>query len=213
MNTNSGLPEAAKGRKSAYVARNRLRILLAAQEVMAEFGQESTVEAVSERAEIAVSTIYKHFETRDSLFEEALIAAFYDWEIWALAQLPANATDLEIFALPARLLLRIPETHPIYAKLIASQSIIGPNVINAISEKMHIVAMRLVASGTLKSDDIEIRLRNLHGAMVQAMEHRLANPTPDNSEVDRALEIALEMVGLSPSQAKKLCTGPLTFKL
>lgn len=197
------------GRKSAYVARNRAKIILAAQEVMAQLGTASTVEAVSERAEIASSTIYKHFETRNDLFEAALISAFQDWEAWALAQLPKGATDIELAFLPARLLLRIPETHPSYAKLIGSLSGVGLNISLFVGQKMNALVWKLVGAGVLKIDDVDARLRNLQGAILQTLEHRLANPGVSNSDVDKSLEIALGMIGLSPSQAKKLCSTPL----
>jgi AcrR family transcriptional regulator len=197
------------GRKSAYVARNRAKIILAAQEVMAQLGTASTVEAVSERAQIASSTIYKHFETRNDLFEAALISAFQDWEAWALAQLPKGATDLELAFLPARLLLRIPETHPIYAKLIGSFSGVGLNVSMVVVNKMNALVWKLVSDGVLKIDDVDIRLRNLQGAILQTLEHRIGNPDVSNSDVDKSLEIALSMIGVSPSQAKKLCSAPL----
>lgn len=213
MKTDSGQPAAAGGRKSAYVARNRIKILLAAQQVMAEHGLECTVEAVSEKADIAVSTIYKHFETRDSLFQEALIVAFRDWEDWALRQIPQGATDLEHFVFPARLLMHIPETHPTYAKLIASQPGIGLKVITTITVQMNAVALKLAKAGLLKTDALEIRLRNLQGAMLQAIEHRLANPSSAVADAEKALEIALTMIGLTASQSKKLCTESLELKL
>jgi len=213
VKTKPVLPAPAGGRKSAYVARNRTKILLAAQEVMAEFGVECTVEAVSEKADIAVSTIYKHFTTRDELFQEALITAFGDWEAWALGQLPDKATDLEILVTPARLLLRIPETHPTYAKLIASQPGVGLGVITRIIVQMNAVALRLVKAGVLDNVDFEIRLRNLQGAMLLAIEHRIANPNSGNVEADKALEIALPMIGLTSAQARKLCTVQLNVKL
>ncbi len=202
-------PSVEGGRKSAYVARNRAKIILAAQEVMAQLGTASTVEAVSERAEIASSTIYKHFETRNDLFEAALISAFQDWEAWALAQLPKGATDLELAFLPARLLLRIPETHPTYAKLIGSFSGLGLNISVVVGKKMNALVWKLVSTGVLKIDDVDIRLRNLQGSMLQTLEHRLGNPDISNSDVDKSLEIALSMIGLSPTQAKKLCSTPL----
>jgi len=50
------------GRKSAYVARNREVILKAAITVFAREGAKATMDDVSDQAQIAMSTVYKHFK-------------------------------------------------------------------------------------------------------------------------------------------------------
>jgi hypothetical protein len=75
--------------------------------------------------------------------------------------------------------------------------------------KMNALVWKLVSDGVLKIDDVDIRLRNLQGAILQTLEHRIGNPDVSNSDVDKSLEIALSMIGVSPSQAKKLCSAPL----
>ena len=51
------------GRKAAYVARNRAALIKSAQAIFAELGGAATIEEVAAHAEVAVSTVYKHFET------------------------------------------------------------------------------------------------------------------------------------------------------
>jgi AcrR family transcriptional regulator len=53
------------GRKAAYVARNREALLKSTQEVLAIKGEMVTIEDIAEHAEVAVSTIYKHFKDKD----------------------------------------------------------------------------------------------------------------------------------------------------
>ena len=50
------------GRKSAYVARNRAAILRAALSVFARDGVDATMEDVADEAQVAMSTVYKHFK-------------------------------------------------------------------------------------------------------------------------------------------------------
>jgi AcrR family transcriptional regulator len=203
-------PEVAKGgRKSAYVARNRNRIVQAAQQVMAESGTESTIEAVSEVAEIAVSTIYKHFETRDALFEAALAEAMYEWEIWAFDQADEASSELERFVKPVRLLLRIRESHPLYAKMIATNPATVLNAMPTLTAHMSKDARALAKAGLLVTDDFEVRLRNLQGALLQTFLYALTSPDLDFKEIDKALEVALGMIGIAPDQAKRLCSQPI----
>jgi AcrR family transcriptional regulator len=199
------------GRKSAYVARNRNRIIQAAQQVMAESGADSTVEAVSEVAEIAVSTIYKHFETRDALFEAAISEAMYEWEHWAFDQAGEQATELQRFVQPIRLLLRIRESHPLYAKMIAANPNTVLSALPTLVANMSKNALDLAKAGLLVVDDLEIRLRNVQGSFLQTFLYALKEPNVDFREIDRAIEIALGMIGISPSQAKKLCSQELKY--
>jgi AcrR family transcriptional regulator len=197
------------GRKSAYVARNRTRIVQAAQHVMAESGAESTIETVSEVAEIAVSTIYKHFESRDALFEAALAEAMYDWEHWAFGQVSEDSTELERFVRPLRLLLRIKESHPLYAKMIATNPNTVLSAMPTLTAHMAADARVLAKAGLLVIDDFEVRLRNLQGSLLQTFLYVLVEPDIELTEIDKAIEIALGMIGISPEQAKQLCSLPL----
>jgi hypothetical protein len=49
--------------------------------------------------------------------------------------------------------------------------------------------------------------------MLQAIEYRLANPSSAVADAEKAIEIALTMIGLTASQSKKLCTGSLELQL
>jgi AcrR family transcriptional regulator len=49
--------------------RNRERLLEAAAEVFSAGGPEASLEAVARRAGVGIGTLYRHFPTRESLFE------------------------------------------------------------------------------------------------------------------------------------------------
>ena len=62
--------------------RNRELLLLAAAEVFRSGGAQASLEAVAKRAELGIGTLYRHFPTREALFE-----AVYRREIEQLADL------------------------------------------------------------------------------------------------------------------------------
>jgi AcrR family transcriptional regulator len=70
----------------ADAARNRLRLLDAAKAVFSAGGPEASLEAVARRAGVGIGTLYRHFPTREALFE-----AVYRREVDELAAL-AEAT-------------------------------------------------------------------------------------------------------------------------
>ena len=70
--------------------RNRERVLEAAKAVFAEGGPAGSLEAVARRAGVGVGTLYRHFPTRQALFE-----AVYRREVEQLAELAEQlGTDL-----------------------------------------------------------------------------------------------------------------------
>jgi AcrR family transcriptional regulator len=66
----------------ADAARNRERLLAAAKAVFSAGGAEASLEAVARRADVGIGTLYRHFPTREALFE-----AVYRREVDDLAAL------------------------------------------------------------------------------------------------------------------------------
>ncbi|NDW03352.1 TetR/AcrR family transcriptional regulator [Jiella pacifica] len=75
-------PTPAIRRPRADSLRNREKLLGAAAAVFRETGGEGTLEAVARRAGVGIGTLYRHFPTREALFE-----AVYRREIDQLAEL------------------------------------------------------------------------------------------------------------------------------
>lgn len=179
---------------------------------MAQMGPESTIEAVSERAEIAISTIYKHFQTRDDLFEEAIASSMLDWEIWAFSQTDESASELEKLITPVRWLFRLGETHPLYAKMLAAAPSMMMQALPKLTSKISQHIRELVSEGILEIDDVEVRLRNLQGSILQTFLYKLENPKASNSDADKAIEIAVSLIGVPANKARELCSKELSLK-
>jgi AcrR family transcriptional regulator len=78
-----GLESAKRRRKPrADSILNRERLLEAAAEIFAAGGAQASLEAVARRAEVGIGTLYRHFPTREALFE-----AVYRREVDQLADL------------------------------------------------------------------------------------------------------------------------------
>jgi hypothetical protein len=69
MPTRKNVLPANTGRRSTFVARNRATLLRFTQNVLAEIEPTATIDQISEAADISVSTIYQHFETKELLFQ------------------------------------------------------------------------------------------------------------------------------------------------
>src|ERR1700687_278391 len=76
-------------RPRADAVRNRERVLEAAKAVFSAGGPDASLEAVAKRAGVGIGTLYRHFPTRDALFE-----AVYRREVQQLGEL-AEALQTE----------------------------------------------------------------------------------------------------------------------
>src|SRR3984957_9590872 len=69
-------------RPRADAVRNRERVLAAAKAVFSKGGADASLEAVAKRAQVGIGTLYRHFPTREALFE-----AVYRHEVQHLSDL------------------------------------------------------------------------------------------------------------------------------
>src|SRR5216684_5644043 len=69
-------------RPRADAVRNRERVLAAAKAVFSAGGSDASLEAVARHAGVGIGTLYRHFPTREALFE-----AVYRREVEQLADL------------------------------------------------------------------------------------------------------------------------------
>ena len=202
-----GLP--ITGRKTAYVMRNRNALIKSAQEVFAQRGSEATVEDIAEHAEVSVSTIYAHFETKEDLFKIAILSAHNDWSEFAF-QIAQTFTDpLTMLITPARLLLRLKKTHPFYAELNARNIKEVQSITPVLSNGLKDHVMALIASGDLVMDNPQIRIENFSGCMLVAFQKHILDPGAKEIDADNAIEIAMGMLNISPAKAKKLAHAAL----
>jgi AcrR family transcriptional regulator len=72
----------------ADAVRNRERVLAAAKAVFSKGGADASLEAVAKRASVGIGTLYRHFPTREALFE-----AVYRREVQQLSELAEQLED------------------------------------------------------------------------------------------------------------------------
>ena len=197
------------GRKSAYVARNRASLLRSTQELLAEVGPEASIDQFAEAAEIAVSTIYKHFENKEALVEAAFVEAFHDWEEWADQILPETKDPMENLIMPMRLFLRLKKTHPLYAAMSAHNLADLPKYFHGTEEGMIEHIGELMKSKIIDIDSPAIRIRSISACILAGLADQLLNPSAKESDADATVEVILSILGISPAKAKKLAHEPM----
>jgi AcrR family transcriptional regulator len=98
----AGLPIAGARRERADAAANRLRILAAARQVLAERGAEGTsLDAVARAANVGKGTVFRRFGDRSGLFQALMddhLRAFQDAFLFGTPPLGPGAPALERLA-------------------------------------------------------------------------------------------------------------------
>ena len=199
----------SQGRKANSVARNRQAIIAGTQEVLAEFGPEATIDQISEKTGMAVSTLYMHFSNKEELFQIAIQSAFFDWEEWVREHTSSISNDLERLVAPMRVFVRVKKTHPKYANLVTHNFETVLQILPLMTIQLQSNINELVDSGKLKISDVPTRAQNIASVALSQLREQLTNPKAKPQDADKAIEIALTMLGISPSVAKKLTTADL----
>jgi AcrR family transcriptional regulator len=200
-------PEA--GRKAAYFARNRAALISATQVLLGEKGWNATIDEVAAHAGVSVSTVYKHFETKDLLFETCAIESWNEFEAWAL-QLAINFKDpLEQLVVPMRLMIRGQMSHPVLAQMLAKNVAEFTALVPLFTKNLGNHMRELVKAKVLEIDNPDLRIMNLKAVLIRVFFLQLESPKPKQAEADLALSLALPMIGISPAKAKALMELPL----
>ncbi len=200
---------AASGRKSAYVARNRLSILKATQKVLAEEGAGASIDQFAEVAAVSVSTIYKHFENKEALIAAAFLEAFRDWEDWCDLQVVGTTDPLEELVLPMRYFLRLKRTHPLYAQMNLNNLALASSYMASIEIGLLNHISELSKKKILNIQDTKIRVRSVSACVFAALVEQLTNPDAKESDADKAIQVILGILGLSDTQAKQLSSSKI----
>ena len=198
-----------KGRKAAYFARNRAALILATQELLGDKGWNATIEQVASHAEISVSTVYQHFDSKDELFKASISEAWATFVGWALNAASNTKDPVEQLVVPMRLMNRMHVTHPMYAQMVAKNQNEITQLIPALTKDLGDAMRQLLKAKILEVDNAEIRISNLKAVLWQIFLLHLNDPKVKATEADLAIAIALPMLGISASKANAITTAEL----
>ena len=198
-----------KGRKAAYVLRNRETLLRSTQEVLAVKGHAVTIEDIADHAQVAVSTIYKHFSDKDALISTTMLWGFSEW-MTKVQSLGDDLTDpLEKLVLPMRLFVRVKSTHPSHARNIVNFLDITTQFLPILESELSQHIQDLTKAKLLTCDDPDVAARNLQAVLLSTVVNQVNNQKAKVEDADASIRVALSMVGISEAKARKLTESKL----
>jgi AcrR family transcriptional regulator len=147
--------------------RNRERVLEAAKAVFSQGGPEASLEAVARYAGVGIGTLYRHFPTREALYE-AVYRREVDQLVELARQLEAQATPIEALRRWMQAGVEFMATKKGMAAALAlaahSSSDLVAYSIDQLTKALGELLQRAVAAGELRADvDPDDLLRALVG--------------------------------------------------
>ena len=197
------------GRKAAYVMRNRAALLRSTQEVLAIKGQAATIEDIAEHAQIAVSTVYKHFKDKDALISATILNSFAEWESWAESFAMQSKDPLEQFVLPMRLFVRLNKTHPHHAQTLVNYFAVVAQIAPQLQIKLISHVNALNKAKLLKLENPLAAAKHFHAVITFAVFDQVTNPKATEKDADESVCAALRVLGIPDALANKLTHSPL----
>ena len=162
------------------------------------------MEDVADEAQVAMSTIYKHFKDKRDLITTTAKVAFEEWESWVAKQIVEVSDPLEQLVIPMRLFLRAKTTHPEYAQLVAKNFGVISEILPELTGAFTAQVNALNKARILNVENAPMAIHNLLSVVVIQLVNQTLNPKATTSEGDLAIRIALSMLGVSEAKAKKL---------
>jgi AcrR family transcriptional regulator len=198
-----------KGRKAAYVLRNRQALLRSTQEVLAVKGHAVTIEDIADHAQVAVSTIYKHFSDKDALISATMLWGFAEWMTKVQSLGDHLADPLEKLVLPMRLFARVKTTHPHHARNMVNFLEITTQFLPILETELSEHIQELTKAKLLVCDEPDVAARNLQAVLLSTVVNQVTNQKAKVEDADASIRVALRMVGISEAKARKLTESKL----
>jgi AcrR family transcriptional regulator len=165
----------------ADAQRNRARVLEAAESVFAAEGINVPVDVIAEKAGVGIGTLYRHFPTKEKLFEAILIGRIGDITVDALARVDSEDPGAAFFGFLQDLVEETSSKRDLIQALLGAGVQVEEAVAEtkqgleaAVGELLH-VAQR---AGAVRSDVTTSVVLSLVGATCMAAEHPPKSATP-----------------------------------
>lgn len=200
------VPEQPIGRRERRRLESRQAILNAAAQVMAAKGIESaTMAEISEQADVALGSLYNHFDSKQDL-----AIAVVDAEIGRLAKRIDEASTsfgdpAVVFAFGCQTVMQHATQNDQWRHLLASPGVIAESICNGFGPFAKRDLERAVAAGRLEVADIEVAWR-LTSWVIVGYASAVCRAQISESALPTTVAAVLGLAGMDGIEAHRLVT-------
>ena len=183
----------------ADAVKNRQRILEAAEEIFATEGVAVPIDTVAERAGVGVGTLYRHFPTKEALFEAIVMARLEYLLETARAYAQADEPGDALFSFLEEFARHASAKHDLFDALSSAGIDIKSNcagMIDDMKRNIDVLLQRAVSAGSVRADVSTEEMVGLVIGVCQAGGH------PDYDEATRQRMVGIVCDGLRAPSTK-----------
>ncbi len=166
----------------ADAARNRARILAAAEAVFAAEGIEVPVDTIAEKAGVGVGTLYRHFPTKEKLCEAILLERLASLTVDAQALAEADDPAAAFFGFLDHVVEEAAAKRDLIVAVMGAGvtfDLAASDVKEALRVAVEVLLRRAQEAGAVRSDVTAAAVMALASATCQAASHDNATPSRD----------------------------------
>lgn len=198
--------------QSAYIARNRSRMIRDAQEVLAEVGLEATMEQLASSIVVSPTTIYKYFGSKEALFSEAIVQIWQDWLAWS-CEVATPCASFDSWVITSRKFLRVKQTHPFFGRIL-SNILRNPEFLRYTQRGPSEMAIRQLAKREeISNEDLEVKILLWAQAEAGIFSGVHATGVLTPLEADYALGLSLKLFNVSEDRIQRLLAAELDLSV
>lgn len=216
--TGTGAP-AGEGRGARRRQATRNRLLDAAFRLMAERGADGVaIKEITDAADVGLGSFYNHFESKEAI-HAAVIEREYAAHGDRLDKLVAGVDDIaEVVAVSIRHTLLRAEQEPIWGRFLVREGYSRANLADGLGARFLRDVKRGLTSGRFRTEDPETAFMLGAGGVLSAVAMDLlsasdaisgALPPADAPLAERVAAAVLQVLGLTPREAKSVAERPL----
>ena len=198
----------ARGRQSAYTTRNRAALITAAQQVLARYGPNATIEQLVAEAKVSPTTIYNYFDNKEALLSEALDHMWREWVDWAHDGRP-QGESFETMLEVCRRLFRATTSHPQFAQVLRNTLDNPAFVIQAVKDDGTAALRNVAKLGGLETTEFDKRLNLWTYCLAGILHGVFVTGELSPADADLSLRMSLSLWDVSPELATQLTSTPI----
>jgi AcrR family transcriptional regulator len=183
----------------ADAVKNRQRILEAAEEIFASEGVSVPIDTVAERACVGVGTLYRHFPTKEALFE-AIVMARLDYLLEeAKASAGADEPGPALFRFLGEFAQHASAKHDLFDALSSAGIDIKSNCAGMIDDMktgIDVLLQRAVSAGAVRGD---VSTDEMIGLVVGVCQAAGGRSDDDEARRQRLVEIVCDGLKVAPT--------------
>ncbi len=195
-------------------ARTRAALIGAARACLAEgTATGASIQEIADRADVGFGSFYNHFESKNALFEAAVMDALEEYGQLIDAVVGGLEDPAEIFTASVQMTLRMIETHPELAQVLRRRGLEQLHADTGLAPRALRDIEKGVATGRFSVEDPRIALSAVGGSLLGLLQ--LESVRPDISGPDVAEQLSaliLRMLGLPPDEAREVARRPLPLE-